>query len=73
MGKKNFNAFVKRQKAEKKRKKKEEKRLKLEERENGGGTLNEMIAYVDEFGNIVDEPPEETPEVKKEEDKEIEK
>ncbi|UXP31699.1 cold-shock protein [Reichenbachiella agarivorans] len=64
MGKKNFNAFVKRQKAEKKRKKKEEKRVKLEEREQGGGKLTDMIAFVDEFGNIVDEPPEEILEVK---------
>lgn len=26
---------------------------------SSGGSLDEMIAYVDEFGNITDTPPEE--------------
>ena len=61
MGRKNFNAFLKRQKAEKKRKRKDEKRLKKEERkkEESSGQLKDMIAYLDEEGNIISEPPEE--------------
>jgi len=61
MGGKNFNAFIKKQKAEKKRKKKENKRKKLEERKNEPthSNLEDMIAYVDEDGNIVSDPPEE--------------
>ncbi len=48
-----------RKKQEKKRKEKEAKRLA---RKEGGGNsgLDSMIAYVDEFGNITDTPPEET-------------
>jgi len=61
MGRKNFNAFIKKQKAEKKRKKKEEKRKKLEERKNEPthSNLEDMIAYVDDDGNILPNPPEE--------------
>jgi uncharacterized protein YaaR (DUF327 family) len=61
MGRKNFNAFLKKQKAEKKRKKKAEKRQKLEERkqEQTQSNLEDMIAYVDEDGNIISDPPEE--------------
>ena len=61
MGRKNFNAFLKKQKAEKKRKRKDEKRLKKEERkkEESSGQLKDMIAYLDEEGNIISEPPEE--------------
>lgn len=60
MGRKNFNAFIKRQKAEKKRKKKLEKQLRKEDKkfEDTSGDLQDMIAYVDEFGNILEEPPE---------------
>ncbi len=58
MGRKNFNAFLKRQKAELKRKKKAEKAARMEERkeEDKSGKLADMIAYLDEDGNIVEEP-----------------
>ncbi|MDW3195825.1 MAG: cold-shock protein [Cytophagales bacterium] len=59
MGRKNYNAFLKKQRAEQKRKKKEEKQKKKEEREHTSGSLDNMIAYIDEDGNIVDTPPEE--------------
>jgi cold shock CspA family protein len=45
---------------EKKRKDKEKK--KNERRETGRSGLDDMIAYVDELGMIVDTPPEEAPE-----------
>ena len=72
MGRKNFNAFlknpkmVKKQKEEKKRKKREEKKKKKEARkeEDSSGVLEDMLAYVDEYGNIVDEPPEDVPDLK---------
>ena len=66
MGRKNFNAFLKKQRAEKKRKKKEEKRKKMEARkdEDSSGVLEDMLAYVDEYGNIVEEPPEDQPDLK---------
>ena len=47
-----------RSKKEKKRKEKEAKKLARKENATGGG-LDDMMAYVDEFGNIVSEPPEE--------------
>jgi hypothetical protein len=55
MGRKNFNAFLKKQKEEKKRKKNAEKRKKKEERkgQSTSGKLEDMLAYVDEYGNIV--------------------
>ena len=63
MGRKNQNAFIKKQKAEKKRKAKEAKRKKMEARksEDTKGSLDDMIAYIDEEGNITSEPPEEEP------------
>lgn len=62
------NSFIKKLKAEKKRKKKKEKFEKRLEKKNQetSGDLEDMMAYVDEFGNIVDEPPEPKP---KKEDK----
>lgn len=40
---------------------------KKERQENSsGGTLPEMLAFVDEFGNITDTPPEEQDEKLKE-------
>ncbi|MDN5202439.1 cold-shock protein [Fulvivirgaceae bacterium BMA10] len=61
MGRKNNNAFIKKQKAERKRKKREEKRQKMEARKNEvtSGNLDDMTAYVDQDGNITSEPPEE--------------
>ncbi|MFT6856679.1 MAG: hypothetical protein ACJA0X_002661, partial [Cyclobacteriaceae bacterium] len=56
------NSFIKNQKVKKKLQKKKEKEEKKQERKENnlkGGALDDMIAYVDEFGNIVDEKPEE--------------
>jgi cold shock CspA family protein len=44
-------------KKDKKRKEKEAKRLERKENK-GGSSLDDMIAYVDEFGNITDTPPD---------------
>ncbi len=52
-----------RNKKEKKRKEKEAR--KLAKKESGKSSLDDMIAYVDEFGQIVDTPPD--PTVKKKE------
>jgi cold shock CspA family protein len=46
-----------RSKQEKKRKEKEQKRLERRE-SKGSGNPDDMIAYVDEFGNITSTPPE---------------
>lgn len=43
-------------KKEKKRKEKEQKRL--ERKESKGSSFDDMIAYVDEFGNITSTPPD---------------
>jgi len=61
MGRKNQNAYIKKQKAEKKRKAKQEKLQKKEARKNqpSSGKLEDMMAYVDKDGNITTEPPEE--------------
>lgn len=61
------NSFIKNQKANKKRKKREEKmQRKIDKKDQDtSGKLEDMIAYVDEFGNILDEPPEDKPEKKK--------
>lgn len=55
------NSFIKNQKAQKKKKKRQEKlQKKIDKKEQEtSGSLDDMIAYVDQFGNIVDEPPEE--------------
>lgn len=63
----NQNSFIKQQKVKKKlqkRKEKEEKKKERQENSAKGGSLDDMIAYVDEFGNIVDEKPEEPNETK---------
>jgi hypothetical protein len=54
------NQFIKRQKEEKRRKKKQEKEQRKEERKqtSQGGALENMLAYVDENGNLTTEPPE---------------
>ena len=54
------NSFIKKQKELKRKKKKEAKEeKKIESKKNSkGGGLENMIAYVDEFGNITSEPPE---------------
>ncbi|HRJ31646.1 MAG TPA: cold-shock protein [Cyclobacteriaceae bacterium] len=63
---KSNNAFIKKQKAEVKRKKKLEKISKKIERQRNstGGELENMMAYVDEFGNLTTTPPENKTEVK---------
>jgi S-adenosylmethionine hydrolase len=62
MAGKSNNSFIKKQKAEKRVKKRNEKvQKKAERRENSqGGDFDNMIAYVDKFGNITSEPPVET-------------
>lgn len=52
-----FNKKEIRNKKEKKRKDKEKKRLARKE-EGKSGSLDDMIAYVDENGHIVDTPPD---------------
>jgi cold shock CspA family protein len=52
-----FNKKEVRNKKEKKRKEKEKKRQARKE-ENKSNSLDDMIAYVDENGNIVDTPPD---------------
>jgi hypothetical protein len=56
-----FNKNQREKKKAKKRKAKEERRKERQENKTKGGDLSEMMAYVDEFGNITDVPPEETP------------
>ena len=60
MSRRNYNTFIKKQKAEKKRKAKLEKKLKRESRKEqaSSGSLEDMMAYVDEDGNIVSVDPE---------------
>lgn len=59
--------FNKLEKEKKRKKKKQDKLAKKEEQKKNKGTgdLESMMAYVDEFGNIVDTPPD--PTVEKEE------
>jgi len=55
--------FGKKEKEKKRKKKREEKLKKKAERKdnsNKGGDLESMMAYVDEFGNISDTPPDPT-------------
>ena len=54
-----FNKKEVRNKKEKKRKEKEKKRLARKEKEKTGG-LDDMIAYVDEHGNLSSTPPDPT-------------
>jgi len=54
------NSFIKKQREKKKaqkRKEKEERKKERQENNNKGGDLSNMMAYVDEFGNITSEPP----------------
>ena len=52
-----FNKKEVRNKKEKKRKEKEKKRLARKEAEKSG-YMDDMIAYVDEFGNLTSTPPD---------------
>ncbi len=60
MGRKNQNAFIKKQKEERKRKARLEKKAKKEARRSlpTSSKLEDMLAYVDENGNIVSGTPE---------------
>ncbi|MEM9024489.1 MAG: cold shock domain-containing protein [Bacteroidota bacterium] len=55
-------SFSKKEKEKKRLKKRQEKAKKKEERRanSEGGGLENMMAYVDEFGNITDTPPDPT-------------
>lgn len=57
----NQNSFIKNQKANKKKKKRQEKlQRKIDKKDQTiSSALDDMIAYVDEHGNILDAPPEE--------------
>ncbi|MDW7692789.1 cold shock domain-containing protein [Flammeovirgaceae bacterium SG7u.111] len=60
---KSQETFSKKEKEKKRQKKKQEKQQKRDERRANakeGGGLDDMIAYVDEYGNIVDTPPDPT-------------
>jgi cold shock CspA family protein len=52
--------FEKREKEKKRQQKQEEKKRKKEERKanSAGGGLDNMMAYVDEFGRLTDTPPD---------------
>lgn len=56
---KSQQSFKKKEMEKQKQKKKDEKAQRKEQRKasNSGG-LDSMIAYVDEFGNITDTPPD---------------
>ncbi len=54
--------FSKKEKEKRKQQRKKEKMMRKEERKanSEGGGLDNMMAYVDEFGNISDTPPDPT-------------
>jgi cold shock CspA family protein len=59
------DSFNKKEKEKKRLKKRQDKEAKREERKsNAGGGLDSMIAYVDEFGNLTDLPPDPTKKIK---------
>jgi len=59
---KSQETFSKKEKEKKRKKKKEDKKKKAAERRanSAGGGLDNMMAYIDENGNIVDTPPDPT-------------
>lgn len=59
---KSQETFSKKEKEKKRQKKKEEKQRRKEERKANkvAGNLENMMAYIDENGNIVDTPPDQT-------------
>lgn len=64
---KSQDTFNKKEKEKKRLKKRQDKALKKEERKQNseGGGLENMMAYVDEFGNLTDTPPDPTIKKKK--------
>ena len=71
---KSQETFSKKEKEKKRQKKREEKQRRKEERKANkvAGNLENMMAYIDENGNIVDTPPDETKPNKKIDASEIE-
>ncbi|KOF03205.1 putative cold-shock DNA-binding protein [Roseivirga ehrenbergii] len=71
---KSQETFNKKEKEKKRLKKRQDKQQKKEERQQNsqGGGLDNMIAYVDENGNITDTPPDPTIKKKKIDAKSIE-
>ncbi len=59
---KSQETFNKKEKEKKRLKKRQDKAAKKEERRasSEGGALDSMMAYLDEYGNIVDTPPDPT-------------
>lgn len=59
---KSQETFSKKEKEKKRLKKRQDKLVKKEERkaDSAGGSLESMMAYVDEYGNITDTPPDPT-------------
>lgn len=57
---KSNNSFIKKQKEFQRKKNRQEKEeRKIERKKNAvGGKLEDMMAYVDEFGNITSTPPD---------------
>ncbi len=57
---KSNNAYIKKQKEMQRKKKHQEKleRKKERQKNSSGGSLENMLAYVDEFGNITSVPPQ---------------
>ena len=64
---KSQETFNKKEKEKKRLKKRQDKLLKKDERKanSDGGGLENMMAYLDEYGNIVDTPPDPTIKKKK--------
>ena len=60
------DSFNKKEKEKKRLKKRQDKQAKREERKTNAtdGGLDSMIAYVDEFGNLTDTPPDPTKKIK---------
>lgn len=59
-GNETFGKKEVRAKKEKKRKEKEQKRQERKQQSRDGNSLDDMIAYVDEYGNITSTPPDPT-------------
>jgi cold shock CspA family protein len=57
-GNETFGKKEVRAKKEKKRKEKEQKRQERKQQSRDGNNLDDMIAYVDEYGNITSAPPD---------------
>jgi cold shock CspA family protein len=57
-GNETFGKKEVRAKKEKKRQEKEKKRIDRKQQSRDGNNLDDMIAYVDEFGNITSTPPD---------------